>query len=149
MSTIEDRAGPSVGEIEIPARRLQRDPPAPQRSGVLLGCLLGVLLTIGLGAVAGIVLAFQTDAVAVWPFGDRGLTGTYVCKKCLYQAIEFRQGERAVIYSLGITFPTRYQRVDDRVYVATDKGDLAFVIVSSDELQGEGWAIGTYRKVSR
>jgi hypothetical protein len=51
-----------------------------------------------------------------------------------------------MFYGMGMAFPMTFTRTGDRVYVASDKGDLGFRVVDPGTPEGEGWAAGTYRR---
>jgi hypothetical protein len=119
----------------------------------VLGILTGIALTaavviggavfVGKQVAADLGNAAPTEAPAPAP---SDFDGTYACQGCVCEAVELRAGGRAVVYGMGIGFPTTFARVGDRVYVASDKGDLGFRVVDATTLEGEGWAAGTYRR---
>lgn len=123
-----------------PERSTEQHEPAgqpPIAGGSFWGGLaIGAVLVAALGVVVFLV-----------NFTGSGLQGTWVCEgRCLYQRFEFRSGDNVVIHAMGIEFPTRYRRSEDRVYITTDKGDLGLRVVDATTLEGEGWASGTYRR---
>lgn len=115
--------------------------------GVLTGIALSAAVAVGGAILVGKQIAADVsgDAPPAAP-APTDILGTYACQGCVYDAVELREGGRAVVYGLGIGFPTTYTRVGDRLYVASDKGDLGFRVVGADTLEGEGWAAGTYRR---
>jgi len=72
------------------------------------------------------------------------IRGNYFCKDGIYDELEFRSSDRAVIHSLGLSFPITYSREGNYLYLNTDKGDQSIRIVSPSHLEGEGWFTGTY-----
>jgi hypothetical protein len=120
--------------------------------GVLAGVALSVAVVIGGLVVLGrqLVGELGTAPGAVAPAAaddSAGLVGTYACPKgCIYTAVELRDGGHAVVSGMGMEYATTFTRAGDRVYLASDKGDLGFRVVDASTLEGEGWAEGTYRR---
>lgn len=121
----------------------------------ILGVLTGIALCAAVAAAGITYVGKEIAARAGDPTAASSpaptaatpdLSGSYACDGCVYEAVEFREGGHAVVYGMGIAFPTTFTRVGDRVYVASDKGDLGFRVVDASTLEGEGWAAGTYRK---
>lgn len=117
--------------------------------GVLTGIALSAAVAVGGAIVVGKQIAADlgggTPAEADAP-APSDLAGTYACDGCVYDGVEFREGGHAVVHGMGMAFPTTFTRAGDRVYVASDKGDLGFRVVDATTLEGEGWAAGTYRR---
>jgi hypothetical protein len=122
--------------------------------GVLTGVALSAAVAIGGAILVGKEIAADLgggtpEVVAPAPVADPAstdLAGTYPCRGCIYETVELRDGGRAVVYGMGICFPTTFTRVGEWLYVASDKGDLGFRVVDAATLKGEGWAAGTYRR---
>lgn len=121
----------------------------------IFGVLTGIVLCAAVAAVGVAYVGKQIAAHAGDPSAATSpahadpavdLTGSYACDGCIYQGVEFREGGHAVVYGMGIAYPTTFTRAGDRVYVTTDKGDLGFQVVDATTLEGEGWAAGTYRR---
>lgn len=117
--------------------------------GVLTGIALSAAVAVGGAIVVGKQIAADLGggppAEASVP-GSSDLAGIYACDGCVYDGVEFREGGHAVVHGMGMAFPTTFKRAGDRVYVASDKGDLGFRVVDATTLEGEGWAAGTYRR---
>ena len=74
------------------------------------------------------------------------LNGIYVCKKGIYNKLEFKGKSTVIVYSMGIPFPTSYVVDEDYIRIKTDKSDLLLQIKDSKTLIGEGFAKGTFNK---
>lgn len=115
--------------------------------GVLTGIALSAAVAIGGTIVVGKQIAAEANGgVAAEATASTDLAGTYACDGCVYDGVEFREGGHAVVHGMGMAFPTTFTRAGDRVYVASDKGDLGFRVVDATTLEGEGWAAGIYRR---
>ncbi len=117
--------------------------------GVLTGIAPSAAVAVGGAIVVGKQIAADLGGGAPAAAGAPALTdlaGSYACDGCVYDGVEFREGGHAVVHGMGMAFPTTFTRAEDRVYVASDQGDLGVRVVDATTLEGEGWAAGIYRR---
>ena len=86
-------------------------------------------------------------ALAIAACGNQALEGEYKNQgNGIYSAVEFKGKSTAVVKSMGMTFPTSYEKDGQVIRLKTDKSDLLFTIKDSKTLVGEGFAEGVYKK---
>ena len=88
-----------------------------------------------------------TFAIVLSACGNQALEGEYKNQGSgIYSTIEFKGKSTVVIKSLGMSFPTSYERDGDLIRVKSDVSNLLFTIKDSKTLVGEGFAEGVYKK---
>ncbi len=86
-------------------------------------------------------------ALSLAACGNQALEGEYKNQgNGIYSAVEFKGKSTAVVKSMGMTFPTSYERDGKLIRLKTDKNDLLFTAKDSKTLVGEGFAEGVYKK---
>ena len=86
-------------------------------------------------------------ALSLAACGNQALEGEYKNQgNGIYSAVEFKGKSTAVVKSMGMTFPTSYDRDGKLIRLKTDKSDLLFIVKDSKTLVGEGFADGVYKK---
>lgn len=86
-------------------------------------------------------------ALSLAACGNQSLEGEYKNQgNGIYSAVEFKGKSTAVVKSMGMTFPTSYERDGKLIRLKTDKNDLLFTAKDSKTLVGEGFAEGVYKK---
>lgn len=79
--------------------------------------------------------------------GNQALDGEYKNQGSgVYSAVDFKGKSTVVIKSLGMSFPTSYERDGDLIRVKSDVSNLLFTVKDSKTLVGEGFAEGVYKK---
>ena len=88
-----------------------------------------------------------TFALSLAACGNQALEGEYKNQgNGIYSAVEFKGKSTAVVKSMGMTFPTSYERDGKLIRLKIDKNDLLFTAKDSKTLVGEGFAEGVYKK---
>ena len=86
-------------------------------------------------------------ALSLAACGNQALEGEYKNQgNGIYSAVEFKGKSTAVVKSMGMTFPTSYERDGKLIRLKIDKNDLLFTAKDSKTLVGEGFAEGVYKK---
>ena len=93
------------------------------------------------------ILISLSFPLALSACGNQALEGEYKNQgNGIYSAVEFKGKTTAVVKSMGMTFPTSYERDGQLIKLKTDKSDLLFTIKDHKTLVGEGFAEGIYKK---
>jgi hypothetical protein len=70
---------------------------------------------------------------------------------CIYESFEFNGESTITIKSSfvpGVEYTSSFVRDGEYIRIKTDKSDLLLRIVDEKTLSGEGFALGTYKKIS-